>query len=108
VLEGVADQHCRYRKQPEEGEAAHAAALELFFWRDRTREVDFVVDIGGRLELFEAKWTELPAASDAVNLDFVRNVVGKSRIASSAIICRTPNSFPIADGLRALPITELG
>jgi uncharacterized protein len=80
----------------------------LFFWRDRTREVDFVVDIGGRLELFEAKWTELPAASDAVNLDFVRNVVGKSRIASSAIICRTPNSFPIADGLRALPVTELG
>jgi uncharacterized protein len=80
----------------------------LFFWRDRTREVDFVVDIGGRLELFEAKWTELPAASDAVNLDFVRNVVGKSRIASRAIICRTPNSFPIADGLRALPVTELG
>jgi predicted AAA+ superfamily ATPase len=79
----------------------------LFFWRDRTREVDFV-DIGGRLELFEAKWTELPAPSDAVNLDFVRNVVGKSRIASSAIICRTPNSFPIADGLRALPVTELG
>jgi hypothetical protein len=27
----------------------------LFFWRDRTREVDFVVDIGGCLELFEAK-----------------------------------------------------
>ena len=31
----------------------------LFFWRDRTREVDFVVDVGGRLELFEAKWTEV-------------------------------------------------
>lgn len=28
----------------------------LFFWRDRTREVDFVVDVGGRLELFEAAW----------------------------------------------------
>jgi hypothetical protein len=28
----------------------------MFFWRDRTREVDFVVDIAGRLELFEAKW----------------------------------------------------
>jgi hypothetical protein len=34
----------------------------LFFWRDRAREVDFVVDVGGRLELFEAKWTEVPAA----------------------------------------------
>jgi predicted AAA+ superfamily ATPase len=29
----------------------------LFFWRDRAREVDFVVDTGGRIELFEAKWT---------------------------------------------------
>ena len=43
--------------------------------------MDFVVDVGGKLELFEAKWTELPAASDAVNLDFVRKVVGKARIA---------------------------
>src|ERR1022692_4150958 len=75
----------------------------LFFWRDRTREVDFVVDIWGRQELFEAKWMELPDLGDTVNLDFVGSVVGKSRIASSAIICRTSNSFPIDDGLRALP-----
>ena len=80
----------------------------LFFWRDRTREVDFVADTGGRLELFEAKWAEVPAAGDAVNLDFVRNAVGKSRIASGAIICRTPNSFPLASGFRVLPVTELG
>ena len=58
----------------------------LFFWRDRTREVDFVVDIGGHLELFEAKWTEAPTAADAVNLDFVRKVVVKSGIAGGAII----------------------
>jgi len=70
--------------------------------------VDFVVDVGGRLELFEAKWTEVPAASDAANLNVVHNVVGKSRIASRAIICRTANSFPIAHGLWALPVTELG
>jgi uncharacterized protein len=80
----------------------------LFFWRDRTREVDFVVDVGGRLEPFEAKWAEVPAAGEAVNLDFVRNIVGKSRIAGGAIVCRTPNSFPLANGFRALPVTELG
>ncbi len=80
----------------------------LFFWRDRTREVDFVVDVGGRLELFEAKWTEVPTASDAVNLEFVRNIVGKSRIVSGAIVCRTSNSFPVAEGIRALPGTDLG
>jgi predicted AAA+ superfamily ATPase len=79
----------------------------LFFWRDRTREVDFMVDTGGRLELFEAKWTELPDVGDTVNLDFVRNVVGKSRVAAGAIVCRAPNGFPLANGFRVLPVTEL-
>src|SRR5712691_10856378 len=80
----------------------------LFFWRDRTREVDFVVDIGGRLELFEAKWTELPAESDAVNLKFVRQAVGKARVTTGAIVSRTRNSFPLPNGFRALPVSELG
>ncbi len=80
----------------------------LFFWRDRTREVDFVIEVGGRLELFEAKWTEVPGPSDAVNLEFVRNVVGKSRIAAGAVICRTPNGYPLGNGFRAIPVTELG
>lgn len=79
----------------------------LFFWRDRTREVDFVTDVGGKLELFEAKWSEMPSANDTVNLNFVRNVVGKSRISSGAVICRSPNSYPLGEGFRALPIPEL-
>jgi uncharacterized protein len=83
-------------------------AGSLFFWRDRTREVDFVVDTGGRLELFEAKWTEVPTSGDTVNLDFVRNVVGKERIVGGAVVCRAQNSFPLAKGLRVLPVTELG
>jgi predicted AAA+ superfamily ATPase len=79
----------------------------LFFWRDRTREVDFVVDAAGRLELFEAKWAELPDAGDTVNLSFVRQVVGKSRVAEGAVVCRARNGFPLANGFRAVPVTEL-
>jgi uncharacterized protein len=79
----------------------------LYFWRDRTREVDFLVDTGGRMELFEAKWTEIPDTGDTVNLDFVRNLIGKSRVASGGVISRTPNSFPFANGFRALPVTEI-
>jgi hypothetical protein len=79
----------------------------LFFWRDRTREVDFVVDVAGRLEIFEAKWAEVPTAGDAVNLEFVRNVVGKAKIMGAAIVCRAANSYLLADGVRALPVTEL-
>jgi predicted AAA+ superfamily ATPase len=82
-------------------------AGSLFFWHDRTREVDFVVDIGGHLELLEAKWTELPDATDAVNLDFVRQIVGKARVASGAVVSRTPNSFTLPSGLRALPVSGL-
>ena len=79
----------------------------LFFWRDRTREVDFVTEIGGRLELFEAKWAEIPGADDTANLRFVRDVVGKSKVISGAVICRTPNSYPLGDGFRAVPVSEL-
>ena len=80
----------------------------LFFWRDRTREVDFVVNAGGRLELFEAKWTELPDTGDIVNLEFVRNAVGRPKFAKGTVVCRTPNSFLLASGIRAIPVTELG
>jgi uncharacterized protein len=79
----------------------------LFFWRDRTREVDLVVDVAGRLEMFAAKWAEVPAVSGAVNLEFVRSVVDKSKIASAAIVCRAAKGFPLAEGVPALPVTEL-
>jgi uncharacterized protein len=81
-------------------------AASLFFWRDRTREVDFVAEIGGRLELFEAKWTELPAAGDTANLSFAREVLGKSKVVG-AVVCRAPNSFPLSNGFRALSISDL-
>lgn len=79
----------------------------LFFWRDRTREVDFVSEAGGKLELFEAKWSELPGPDDTVNLRFVRDAVGKSRVTSGSILCRALNSYPVGDGFRALPVSEL-
>jgi predicted AAA+ superfamily ATPase len=82
-------------------------AGSLFFWRDRTREVDFVVDAGGRLELFEAKWTELPDAGDTVNLGYVREAVGKERVKRGSVVARAPHSFPLANGFRVIPVTEL-
>jgi predicted AAA+ superfamily ATPase len=83
-------------------------AASLFFWRDRTREVDFVVDAGGRAELFEAKWTELPDLGDTVNLAFVRSAMGASSVTGGAVVSRTLNSFPFANGFRAIPVTGLG
>jgi len=82
-------------------------ASSLFFWRDRTREVDFLVDTGGNVELFEAKWTELPDARDTAHLEYVRNAIGRSQVTGGAVVCRTPNSYPFANGFRAIPVTGL-
>jgi len=60
----------------------------LFFGRDRAREVGFVANTGGRLELFEAKWMELPDVGDTVNLNFVRNIIGKARVTAGAVVSR--------------------
>ena len=59
------------------------------------------------MELFEAKWTELPTVADAVNLEFVRKAVGKPRITSGAIVCRAPHGFPLGNGFRAVPPADL-
>jgi hypothetical protein len=60
------------------------------------------------LELFEAKWTEIPDLGDTVNLEFVQNVIGKSRVTAGGVVSRTQNSFPFPNGFRTLPVTELG
>jgi predicted AAA+ superfamily ATPase len=83
-------------------------AKSQFFWRDRTREVDFITDVAGRLELFEAKWSEVPDAADTANLAFMRNAIGKTRFANGAVICRAAHGYPLGDGFKALPLEELG
>jgi uncharacterized protein len=85
-----------------------SGAGRVFYWRDRTREVDFLIDRGGRLELFEAKWTEAPSARDAVNLRFIRDVAGAGPITRAAIVCRAAHGWPIGDGIQALAASELG
>jgi hypothetical protein len=80
----------------------------VFFWRDRTREVDFLIESPAGIELLDAKWVELPSMGDAAGLQFVRRVVGEPRVISADLVCRAPHAFPLEHGVRALPIGELG
>ncbi|MCX6549534.1 MAG: DUF4143 domain-containing protein, partial [Acidobacteria bacterium] len=79
----------------------------LFFWRNRTREVDFVTDVGGRIQLFEAKWTELAREGDCASLKSVRDLIGSRRVSRAAVICRTRHPYPIAGGFEALSLADL-
>lgn len=63
----------------------------------------FVVEVGGRMELFEAKWTELPSPAEAVNPDFVRRVAGGARVVGGSIVCRAPNGYPPSRQSRCCP-----
>jgi uncharacterized protein len=83
-------------------------ARSLYFWRDRTREVDFVADTGGQVELLEAKWTEVPDESATVNLTFAREVFKRARVARSAVVCRTSNAFSLPGGVQVCSVDAIG
>jgi predicted AAA+ superfamily ATPase len=79
----------------------------LFFFRDRTREVDFLFDRGGRFELLEAKWTEHPDARDASQLAYVAKLLGEQNVLARSIVCRTPNRYPLSQGIEAISVGDL-
>lgn len=79
----------------------------LFFFRDRTKEVDFLIDRGGRFELLEAKWTEHPDARDASQLAHVAKLLGERNALAQSIVCRAPNRYPVSQGIEAVSVADL-
>lgn len=69
-----------------------AAALpcEPAFWRDRTKEANFVLPTPRGLVVLDAAWTEFPAPADVRRLLRIREVIGAEAVASLAVVCRTP------------------
>jgi predicted AAA+ superfamily ATPase len=84
----------------------NSGSWSLHFWRDRHKEVDFLIHRGGRFELIEVKWSENPSPHDAARLEQVANVVGNKRVIRTSIICRTPNRYPITPAVEALPLID--
>ena len=80
---------------------------ELFFWRDRTKEVDFLIHRGGRFELYDAKWAEHPGPRDVSAVVRVAGELSREVVLQAALICRTPNAYPVRNEVAALPIGEL-
>jgi predicted AAA+ superfamily ATPase len=79
----------------------------LNFWRDRSREADFLWHRAGRFELADAKWTELPAIGDLANLRRVAAELPGGRAGALSIICRAAHEFPLPPDGHALPLHEL-
>ena len=71
--------------------AATAPRAELAFWRDRTKEVDFVLPTRRGLALLDASWTEFAPSGTAGRLLRIRDLVGAGEVATLAVVCRSPH-----------------
>ena len=81
--------------------SATAPEASLRFYRDQSREVDFVIEKDGWLTLAEAKWKELPSRKDFQRLLAVQPLLRAARL-PAMVLCRTGDSFPVAKDMLAV------
>jgi predicted AAA+ superfamily ATPase len=76
---------------------------ELYYLRTRDgAEIDYIVEIRGRITPIEVKWTERPVPSDARHLlAFLKEHRQEAR--HGYLICRCPRPLALADNITALP-----
>jgi uncharacterized protein len=75
----------------------------LFYWRTKNgREVDFVIEKGGRFIAFEAKLTGMPASDTAKGFEYLREYYGEGSLLKGFVICRVKKDFTIGKGIKAV------
>ena len=77
------------------------------FYRDKTREIDFVRDEGGVFTLLECKWTESPSKKDIKHLDYFRENIANGQVAKSLVVSRPSNRFPLSEFVDAVKLDDL-
>ncbi|MFZ3137065.1 MAG: ATP-binding protein [Thermodesulfovibrionales bacterium] len=75
----------------------------LFYWRTKNgREVDFVIEKGGRFIAFEAKLTGMPASDTAKGFEYLKEYYGEGSLLKGFVICRVKKDFTIGKGIKAV------
>ena len=83
--------------------SAGVGAWQLSFWRDRTKEADFLLHRAGTFALADAKWSEHPG--DLGRLERIRGEF--PTLPEAALVCRAPNPYPVGEQALALPLGDL-
>lgn len=78
-----------------------APEARLWFYRDQSREVDFLIDRAGQLTLAESKWKEIPVARDFDQVLAVQSLLPHGCL-PVMVLCRAPQSHPVKDGALAV------
>jgi len=77
---------------------------DLNFWRDRSREADFLRHRAGSFHLADAKWTEQPGAHDAAALARVAEALPARSVRSRTVFCRAAHPYPLDQATTAAPV----
>lgn len=80
---------------------ATAPEASIWFYRDQSREVDFVIEKDGRLTLADAKWKELPGSRDFRQPLAVQPLLRTARL-PAVVLCRTGESYPAGKDMLAV------
>lgn len=91
--------------------AGAAPPVEPVFWRDRTKEADFVVPTPRGLVVLDTAWSEFPAAADIRRLLRILEGIGAETVASVAVVCRTPTTQalrePVGPAVETIGLDDL-
>ncbi len=85
------------------GTLAVTGDWQLAYWRDRSKEADFLFHRAGRFLLADAKWSEAPRDPGKL-AKVLEEMPANTR---GALICRTANAFAMEHGIEALPLGDL-
>ena len=92
--------------------AALAELVDFWYYRDqRAREIDFVLETGGRLSFLEAKWREHPMNREGQTVAAVSRELserqGPWRPGPHFIVGMPDNRYPVAEGIAAVAPRDL-
>ena len=89
---------CELRRQLSFGQR-----WQLYYWRDRTKEADFLFHKAGRFRIADAKWSEHP--TNAGKLEKVRNELPDQT--EGALFCRTSAVYPVSKTIQAVSMADI-
>ncbi|WP_420265676.1 ATP-binding protein [Candidatus Magnetominusculus dajiuhuensis] len=75
----------------------------IYYWRTKGgREVDFIVEKGGRFINIEAKMTGSPTSDTAKGFSHFKDYYGADAVLKEFIICRVSKDYAIGKGVKAI------
>lgn len=86
---------------------ASTGEWNIFFYRDRGVEVDFLVKDGETLHLLECKWSERPSQRDTIGMNKLIAALPEARFGKCLVTNRGSNRFTITGRFESVPWQEL-